>query len=166
MFILMPTNLSLMTKLRFLAWPTIIFAINSLINQHPLRSKDGQGGGWNSVLYVFKPFKQVSLTNILKAYVLQLFLRHTFPCFSCLNLLINTLQCPTFFYYTHSYAKCKVDCASPINNSNNKNKIDPRDATKTSNEYRRVQSMREIQYNNIVIVGGAVLKVSSWKKSG
>lgn len=38
---------------RFLAWPTIIFAVNGLINQHPLRSKDGQGGGWNNVLYAF-----------------------------------------------------------------------------------------------------------------
>jgi len=43
-------GLILVTRNRFLAWPTIIFAINTLINQHPLRSKDGQGGGWNSIL--------------------------------------------------------------------------------------------------------------------
>ncbi|KAF8352089.1 hypothetical protein F5887DRAFT_874026 [Amanita rubescens] len=42
-------GLILVTRNRFLAWPTVIFAINGLINQHPLRSKDGQGGGWNNV---------------------------------------------------------------------------------------------------------------------
>jgi hypothetical protein len=38
---------------RFLAWPAIIFAINSFVNQHPLRSKDGAiAGGWNNILCV------------------------------------------------------------------------------------------------------------------
>ncbi|KAF8741048.1 hypothetical protein AX14_005952 [Amanita brunnescens Koide BX004] len=42
-------GLILVTRNRFLAWPAVIFAINGLINHHPLRSKDGQGGGWNNI---------------------------------------------------------------------------------------------------------------------
>ncbi|KAF8741047.1 hypothetical protein AX14_005952 [Amanita brunnescens Koide BX004] len=84
-------GLILVTRNRFLAWPAVIFAINGLINHHPLRSKDGQGGGWNNILYVFKLPNQVSLTNVLKASALWLFLHLTFHSYSCLNLLINTL---------------------------------------------------------------------------
>ncbi|KAK2460771.1 hypothetical protein APHAL10511_007241 [Amanita phalloides] len=42
-------GLIMVTRNRFLAWPAVIFAINSLINQHPLRSKDGQAGAWSNL---------------------------------------------------------------------------------------------------------------------
>ncbi|KAM6501086.1 hypothetical protein JOM56_004100 [Amanita muscaria] len=46
-------GLIMVTRNRFLAWPALVFAINSFINQHPLRSKDGSAGGWNNILYAY-----------------------------------------------------------------------------------------------------------------
>ncbi|KAF8978244.1 hypothetical protein BDQ17DRAFT_1265844, partial [Cyathus striatus] len=36
---------------RLLAWPAVLFSLNQLINQHPLRSKDG-AGGWSNMMCV------------------------------------------------------------------------------------------------------------------
>ncbi|TFK29540.1 hypothetical protein FA15DRAFT_664087 [Coprinopsis marcescibilis] len=43
------SGLIMVTKNRFLAWPSIVFGINSLINQHPMRQKEG-AGGWSNLL--------------------------------------------------------------------------------------------------------------------
>ncbi|TFK31452.1 hypothetical protein BDQ12DRAFT_640064 [Crucibulum laeve] len=43
------SGLIMVTRNRFLAWPAIIFSINSVVNQHPLRQKDG-GGGWSNLM--------------------------------------------------------------------------------------------------------------------
>ncbi|KAF9011848.1 hypothetical protein BDQ17DRAFT_1233374 [Cyathus striatus] len=37
---------------RLLAWPAVLFSLNQLINQHPLRSKDGAGGWSNMMLCI------------------------------------------------------------------------------------------------------------------
>ncbi|KAF8635590.1 hypothetical protein AX15_000238 [Amanita polypyramis BW_CC] len=42
-------GLIMVTRNRYLSWPAVILAVNSLINQHPLRSKDGQAGGWSNI---------------------------------------------------------------------------------------------------------------------
>jgi hypothetical protein len=50
-------GLIMMTRNRFLAWPAIIFAINGFVNQHPLRSQDGNiAGGWNNILLSLTAF--------------------------------------------------------------------------------------------------------------
>ncbi|KAF6751712.1 hypothetical protein DFP72DRAFT_1012259 [Ephemerocybe angulata] len=41
-------GLIMVTRNRYLAWPSVVFGISSLINQHPLRQKDS-GGGWTNV---------------------------------------------------------------------------------------------------------------------
>ncbi|PFH53446.1 hypothetical protein AMATHDRAFT_137362 [Amanita thiersii Skay4041] len=44
-------GLIMVTRNRYLAWPATLFAVNGLINQHPLRSKEGRAiGGWNNIL--------------------------------------------------------------------------------------------------------------------
>ncbi|KAH9854583.1 hypothetical protein C2E23DRAFT_817085 [Lenzites betulinus] len=35
------SGLIMVTRNRFLAWPSLLLSINSVINQHPLRSKEG-----------------------------------------------------------------------------------------------------------------------------
>ncbi|KIL68361.1 hypothetical protein M378DRAFT_158157 [Amanita muscaria Koide BX008] len=49
-------GLIMVTRNRFLAWPALVFAINSFINQHPLRSKDGTAGGWNNIFLSMTAF--------------------------------------------------------------------------------------------------------------
>ncbi|KIK04455.1 hypothetical protein K443DRAFT_416750 [Laccaria amethystina LaAM-08-1] len=44
------SGLIMVTRNRYLAWPAVLFGINSLINQHPLRAKEGSGGGWSNLL--------------------------------------------------------------------------------------------------------------------
>jgi len=41
------SGLIVVTRNRYLAWPAIIFAINSVINAHPLRTKDGATSIWS-----------------------------------------------------------------------------------------------------------------------
>ncbi|KAH6910730.1 hypothetical protein BKA70DRAFT_1271368 [Coprinopsis sp. MPI-PUGE-AT-0042] len=43
------SGLIMITKNRFLAWPSVLFGISTLINQHPMRSKEGAGGNWSSL---------------------------------------------------------------------------------------------------------------------
>ncbi|KAF8892903.1 hypothetical protein BD779DRAFT_1507646 [Infundibulicybe gibba] len=43
-------GLIMVSRNRFLAWPSVLFATNGIINQHPLRSKDGSGSSWSSLL--------------------------------------------------------------------------------------------------------------------
>ncbi|KAI0943161.1 hypothetical protein AcV7_002384 [Taiwanofungus camphoratus] len=35
------SGLIMVTRNRFLAWPSLILSLNSVINQHPLRTKEG-----------------------------------------------------------------------------------------------------------------------------
>ncbi|KAK7683849.1 hypothetical protein QCA50_013227 [Cerrena zonata] len=35
------SGLIMVTRNRFLAWPSLLMSINSIINQHPLRTKEG-----------------------------------------------------------------------------------------------------------------------------
>jgi hypothetical protein len=42
----------MVTRNRFLAWPSVVFGINSLINQHPLRQKES-AAGWSNTGCVF-----------------------------------------------------------------------------------------------------------------
>ncbi|KAJ6591105.1 hypothetical protein DFH09DRAFT_879053, partial [Mycena vulgaris] len=37
------SGLIMVTRNRFLAWPSVLFGISSTINVHPLRSKEGSG---------------------------------------------------------------------------------------------------------------------------
>ncbi|CCL99073.1 uncharacterized protein FIBRA_01085 [Fibroporia radiculosa] len=39
--IMFGTGLIMITRNRFLAWPSLLLALNGLINQHPLRTKEG-----------------------------------------------------------------------------------------------------------------------------
>ncbi|KAJ3535629.1 hypothetical protein NMY22_g6401 [Coprinellus aureogranulatus] len=43
-------GLIMVTRNRFLAWPSVVFGINSLVNQHPLRQKDSAAGWSNTGL--------------------------------------------------------------------------------------------------------------------
>jgi len=36
---------------RYLAWPSVLFGLNTMFNAHPLRSKEG-GAGWSNIAYV------------------------------------------------------------------------------------------------------------------
>ncbi|KAH7882963.1 hypothetical protein F5I97DRAFT_1938861 [Phlebopus sp. FC_14] len=36
----------MVTRNRYLAWPVVVLAINGVLNQHPLRTKDGGGTPW------------------------------------------------------------------------------------------------------------------------
>ncbi|KAF8842818.1 hypothetical protein BDN67DRAFT_965230 [Paxillus ammoniavirescens] len=39
-------GLVMVTRNRYLAWPVVILAINGVLNQHPLRAKEGGGTPW------------------------------------------------------------------------------------------------------------------------
>ncbi|TFK75696.1 hypothetical protein BDN72DRAFT_451732 [Pluteus cervinus] len=43
-------GLIMVSRNRFLAWPAIIVGVNGVINQHPMRSKEGAGSAWSSLL--------------------------------------------------------------------------------------------------------------------
>jgi hypothetical protein len=36
---------------RYLAWPSVLFGLNTMFNAHPLRAKEG-GAGWSNMAYV------------------------------------------------------------------------------------------------------------------
>ncbi|KAL0570020.1 hypothetical protein V5O48_011939 [Marasmius crinis-equi] len=40
---MMFSGLIMITRNRFLAWPAVMFGLNGLFNQHPLRNKEGGG---------------------------------------------------------------------------------------------------------------------------
>ncbi|KAF9485727.1 hypothetical protein BDN70DRAFT_988643 [Pholiota conissans] len=46
------SGLIMVTRNRYLAWPSVLFGINNMINMHPLRSKDG-GSGWSNLALCF-----------------------------------------------------------------------------------------------------------------
>jgi len=42
------SGLIMVTRNRYLAWPSVVFGLNNLFNAHPLRAKDG-GQWWSNV---------------------------------------------------------------------------------------------------------------------
>ncbi|KZT22305.1 hypothetical protein NEOLEDRAFT_1119873 [Neolentinus lepideus HHB14362 ss-1] len=44
------SGLIMVTKNRYLAWPNLLFAINSAINRHPLRTKDSANPPFSSLM--------------------------------------------------------------------------------------------------------------------
>jgi len=50
---LFATGLIMVTRNRYLAWPALVLSFNSMINQHPLRTKDGGTSPITSVLVAF-----------------------------------------------------------------------------------------------------------------
>ena len=51
---------SLLRACRYLAWPSLLLSINSIINSHPLRVKEGAQSGVSVILYVLSILLQVS----------------------------------------------------------------------------------------------------------
>ncbi|TFK53125.1 hypothetical protein OE88DRAFT_1656991 [Heliocybe sulcata] len=47
---MMLSGLIMVTKNRYLAWPNLLFAINSAINRHPLRTKDSANPPLSSLM--------------------------------------------------------------------------------------------------------------------
>ncbi|KAJ7291157.1 hypothetical protein C8J57DRAFT_1163202 [Mycena rebaudengoi] len=47
------SGLILVTRNRFLAWPAVMFGVNSTINYHSLRAKDGSAGPMSNLLLSF-----------------------------------------------------------------------------------------------------------------
>ncbi|KAI0767427.1 hypothetical protein C8Q74DRAFT_1370216 [Fomes fomentarius] len=45
------SGLIMVTRNRYLAWPALLLSINSVVNQHPLRTKEG-GSGTASVIAI------------------------------------------------------------------------------------------------------------------
>ncbi|KAF4613284.1 hypothetical protein D9613_011173 [Agrocybe pediades] len=46
------SGLIMVTRNRYLAWPAVVFGINTVINSHPMRSKEGTSGWSNLTLAV------------------------------------------------------------------------------------------------------------------
>ncbi|KAI0795774.1 hypothetical protein C8Q75DRAFT_888947 [Abortiporus biennis] len=44
------SGLIMVTRNRFLAWPSLVLSINSVINQHPLRTKEGGNSPFSTLL--------------------------------------------------------------------------------------------------------------------
>ncbi|KAF8921174.1 hypothetical protein BDZ89DRAFT_1004871, partial [Hymenopellis radicata] len=44
------SGLIMVTRNRYLAWPSVLFGISTLINQHPLRAKEGSSGAFSNLL--------------------------------------------------------------------------------------------------------------------
>ncbi|CAA7269925.1 unnamed protein product [Cyclocybe aegerita] len=42
------SGLIMVTRNRFLAWPSLLFSMSNLINSHPIRAKEG-GSGWSNL---------------------------------------------------------------------------------------------------------------------
>ncbi|ETW77320.1 hypothetical protein HETIRDRAFT_105528 [Heterobasidion irregulare TC 32-1] len=61
------SGLIMVTRNRYLAWPALIFAINSYINQHPLRTKEGGTPPIGNVLLSFFALIASYLPLFLKA---------------------------------------------------------------------------------------------------
>ncbi|KAJ6612798.1 hypothetical protein B0H10DRAFT_2051154 [Mycena sp. CBHHK59/15] len=47
------SGLIMVTRNRFIAWPAVLFGINTTINQHTLRAKEGSGGPISSLFLCF-----------------------------------------------------------------------------------------------------------------
>ncbi|KAF7978757.1 hypothetical protein HWV62_44782 [Athelia sp. TMB] len=58
-------GLVMVSKNRYMAWPTLFLAINGLINRHPLRTKENASSPWSTLM--------LSVTALLVSYS-QLFL--------------------------------------------------------------------------------------------
>ncbi|KAH7877458.1 hypothetical protein F5879DRAFT_66190 [Lentinula edodes] len=65
------SGLVMVTRNRYLAWPGVLFALNSAINQHTLRAKEGSGGALGNLTLSFMallasyiPFVTVTATKI------------------------------------------------------------------------------------------------------
>ncbi|KAF9467128.1 hypothetical protein BDZ94DRAFT_1156642 [Collybia nuda] len=43
-------GLIIVTRNRYLAWPSLALGVNGVANSHPLRAKEGGGGAWSSML--------------------------------------------------------------------------------------------------------------------
>ncbi|THU97490.1 hypothetical protein K435DRAFT_662666 [Dendrothele bispora CBS 962.96] len=43
------SGMIMVTRNRYIAWPAILFGIYGVINQHPLRSKEGSGSPWSNL---------------------------------------------------------------------------------------------------------------------
>ncbi|KDR77308.1 hypothetical protein GALMADRAFT_246659 [Galerina marginata CBS 339.88] len=46
------SGMIMVTRNRFLAWPAVLFGINTTINSHSLRAKEG-GSGWSNLALSF-----------------------------------------------------------------------------------------------------------------
>ncbi|KAL7284584.1 hypothetical protein ACG7TL_001877 [Trametes sanguinea] len=44
------SGLIMVTRNRYLAWPALLLSINSVVNQHPLRTKEGGQGGLSVIM--------------------------------------------------------------------------------------------------------------------
>nr|GAT44774.1 predicted protein [Mycena chlorophos] len=64
------SGLIMVTRNRFLAWPSLVFGINSSINAHPMRVKDGGSGSL--------PNLALSFTALVATYI-PLFMVSTTP---------------------------------------------------------------------------------------
>lgn len=42
----------MVSKNRYLAWPTLFMAINGIINRHPLRTKENASSPWSTLMCV------------------------------------------------------------------------------------------------------------------
>jgi len=65
-------GLIMVTRNRYLSWPSLILAINGLINQHPLREKESATSPWatlllamTAVLVSYSPLFLVQPTQLL-----------------------------------------------------------------------------------------------------
>ncbi|KDQ56897.1 hypothetical protein JAAARDRAFT_36369 [Jaapia argillacea MUCL 33604] len=63
------SGLIMVTKNRFLAWPNLIFAVSSVINQHPLRTKEGSSPPWSSLM--------LAVSAIIASYMPMTIITHT-----------------------------------------------------------------------------------------
>ncbi|KAG7447930.1 uncharacterized protein BT62DRAFT_1003716 [Guyanagaster necrorhizus] len=46
------SGLIMVTRNRYLAWPSVLFGLNQYFNQHPMRAKEGTGGLSNLLLCI------------------------------------------------------------------------------------------------------------------
>ncbi|KZT08192.1 uncharacterized protein LAESUDRAFT_80377 [Laetiporus sulphureus 93-53] len=63
--IMFATGLIMVTRNRFLAWPAVILSFNSMINQHPLRTKEGGASPITSLLVAFSALLTCYLPMVL-----------------------------------------------------------------------------------------------------
>ncbi|KAH8829143.1 hypothetical protein DL96DRAFT_1596831 [Flagelloscypha sp. PMI_526] len=66
---MMLSGLIMVTRNRFLAWPSLILGLNGYVNQHPMRAKDGASSALSNMVMVgvalfasYLPFFMVSRT--------------------------------------------------------------------------------------------------------
>lgn len=75
---------------RFLAWPSLMFGLVTLINEHPLRSDTKTLHGWSNLAYVLVYYSHQSNT--------QSTLFFQFVC-----ICTDSFLCPRFYYFQHPY---------------------------------------------------------------